>query len=500
MIAPLFAALIVAPDRAPAAETEIVGASLFKNGYALVTREIDIPAEDEFYVEVPPRSVLGTFWIETTDGVIVTEAVRTTREKEETFDASTLVEILRQNMNEPVELAIRLPYMEEPEEVVGEILMVNDQIVIVRSEGGEAALPVGAIQGIATEAGDLDYKVERTTVENVIRIKTNGSAEGALYFFGLEQGLQWSPSYRAALESDDDLSLALRATVLNSLGDLNEVPLRLVTGFPNLPYLNSWDPFTNPGDVTKELERFARREAVPTMQNQVVAMDLASSAPSIPLGTTQIDDLFYYDLPPVTLKNGDSGYYVVSNSEGEYERVFTLDIGQVAIERGGLGQQRPLDVWNEIEFDNPAGNPLTTAVATIFRSEEIVGQDMLNYVPATGSASLRLSKALDVQATEIQEEVGRERGALQVGRQSYDLVTVKGTITIVNRKSEAVPMRVRKTFDGDLVSKPAEVEAIELATSLGSVNPMTRLEWTPEVAAGEEVEMIYSYEYYFPTP
>src|ERR1700722_11265477 len=46
----------------------IVAASVFKNGFAVVTREIDVPGAGEYSVSEIPQSSLGTLWFSATSG------------------------------------------------------------------------------------------------------------------------------------------------------------------------------------------------------------------------------------------------------------------------------------------------------------------------------------------------------------------------------------------------------------------------------------------------
>src|SRR4051794_24822841 len=97
MISTLIAVLSLAVSASPASE-RIVGASLFKNGYALVTHEIDTPSTGEYVIKSTPQGSLGTVWFTATAGVRLDSVVNTAVSTKVSASVGSLDAILRANV------------------------------------------------------------------------------------------------------------------------------------------------------------------------------------------------------------------------------------------------------------------------------------------------------------------------------------------------------------------------------------------------------------------
>jgi len=85
MFQTLIAALTLAAPPAPMADMTVVGASLFKNGYAVVLREAPIPASGEVTIAAPPTSSLGSLWVTASKGVKIKQERRQDDQKGRRF-------------------------------------------------------------------------------------------------------------------------------------------------------------------------------------------------------------------------------------------------------------------------------------------------------------------------------------------------------------------------------------------------------------------------------
>ena len=65
----LFAVASYAPAQEAIAKSKIVSVGLFKNGLAVVKREVQIPKEGTYRLDASPEPVHGSFWIES-DGKV----------------------------------------------------------------------------------------------------------------------------------------------------------------------------------------------------------------------------------------------------------------------------------------------------------------------------------------------------------------------------------------------------------------------------------------------
>jgi hypothetical protein len=214
----------------------------------------------------------------------------------------------------------------------------------------------------------------------------------------------------------------------------------------------------------------------------------------------QAEDLFFYRQPNVTLKKGERGFYMLFTARSEYSHLYTLDLpDQVSgnVDYRPIPAPMPPDVWHSIKFKNTSNQPLTTAPATVYKDGRILGQDTIRYTSVGAEQLLRMTKAMDVQTEAFEEEVARQRQALQVPNQvPYDLVTLRGTIQVRNRKSEPIQMRIVKELTGEIVSSEGNPKIVGTAKGLREINPRQRLEWGPQVAAGQTLTLTYTYRLY----
>jgi hypothetical protein len=222
-----------------------------------------------------------------------------------------------------------------------------------------------------------------------------------------------------------------------------------------------------------------------------------------PFAGQQIEDLFFYRQGGVTLHKGDRANYVLFKTDAPYKEVYTWDnqnpiVNNVDYRPAPQEPQPPEDVWHTLQFKNTSGRPLTTAPATTFKNGQILGQDTMNYVSTGGDVEIKITKALDIKAESSEEEVSRDRGAIKGdnGVPLFDLVTLKGTLQAANLKGEAVTLRIRRDFTGDLVAAEGDPDVKKTTKGLRDTNSTGRLTWTKTVEPGHPLRLAYTYKVY----
>lgn len=490
----------------PEGGTTIVAASLFKNGYAVVTREAPLVNGEAVITDIP-QAALGTFWVTATAGVTLTEVVNGNEEVASTSPAGSIDEVLALNEGKELVLMAR-----ESGKVEGKLLSAAGSALILQTQSGILVIPKNSISSIL--GSGIAWSKESKTTRRVIRVKAKGPSKGKVILVGLERGMTWAPAYSIDITNEKKLSIIGKATILNDLGDLGGIEARLITGFPNVPYAGSPDPFTSGVHVDAfvggliALGAPEAGKALPGMMSQnamrrdrAQEFDEAFQISSLP--GLSAEDLFFYRQPSVSLKKGERGYYVLFKSEAEYEHLYTWSIPDTLPE-----DNRPQpdlstigDVWHALKFKNGSTMPWTTGPATIFKNGEILGQDESRYTAVGADALIRITKALDVRADQYEEEVERVRGALKVynSTPTHDLVTVKGTLEIQNRKPEAIKMKITKDVTGEVVASTGDSKVIKNTKGLRDVNAHARIEWTPTVEPGKTITLTYTYKVYVPT-
>lgn len=481
---------------------KIVAVSMFKNGYAVVVRETDL-VKGSATLKPPSNAVHGTLWISASKGVTIERAATETVETTSQRDATSIDELLQANFEKVVTLETSQGNGNQNTLVVGRIISVAGPMVVLEGEKDRVALFKSAILRVIAGNHGLNFRVPSTTSENVIRIRAKG--EGKVYLVSLQRGMTWAPAYQVDLLDDKNLTLTAKATILNDLAPIEDVDVNLVTGFPNIRYLPILDPLSSGQSVDQFIQGIAyavtdkdyKKDAL--TQNIALSGRSSSFAEAMPATGSgqQLEDLFLYKQPHVSLKQAERGYFILFQSKSTYESVYTVDIPDTANYdqpevKYGSDSQESLDVWHTLKFKNTAKQPLTTAPVTTMKDGELMGQDLLEYTSSGADTKVRVTKALDIHAETLDEETARERGFIKNERRSiYDRVTLKGTIEITNLKSKTVQTIVTKTATGEIVEAGGS-EVRKTPVGLRHINPVSEMTWKLGLKPGETKRLSYS--------
>ncbi len=513
MLVPLAAATVLFSAAAPTPTGgRVVAASLFKNGYAVVVREIPVTDGKATVGEVP-RAALGTLWFVPAEGAQLRSVVSSVVKTKTPAPLSSLEEVLAANVGQSVQVAFATEDPALGKAQTGRIVSAEGQLLVLRTAAGTVALPKAAIRSVLSASGTLKWQKEVETTKRVVRIETQGAPTGKVLMVSLERGLLWAPSYALDASDPKRLRILCKATLVNDLTDLKQADLRLVTGFPNVPFAPFDEPLSaaSSDEVVAGLMRagapdLTRREGLLLSQNAVAAdrMNLDAAFGSAPIAAgDQLEDLFFYRLPGVELNTGDRGLYYLLAAESDYEHLHTWDI---ADPMAGRPEPERLpdeagEVWNCLKFTNQSGLPWTTAPATVLQQGQILGQDTLRYTGRGAEALVRITKALDVRAQLREEETARERGAIRnsSGSPVFDKVTVKGTLSVKNAKADEIRLRIRKELTGEVEQADGNVRTTKTAKGLRDANPTARLEWNETLPAGGSLERSYTYTVLVPS-
>jgi hypothetical protein len=154
------------------------------------------------------------------------------------------------------------------------------------------------------------------------------------------------------------------------------------------------------------------------------------------------------------------------------------------------------EVWHCIRLDNVMKMPWTTAPAEIIKDGTILGQDTLNYTPVKEQATVKITRAVNVKAEQVELEKDRKRDAGHWYNYSWDLITVEGKLSVTNYQEKPIALEITKMLSGEVKAMTPEAKLEKLAKSLRAVNPNTKLTWTTELGPGEKRDFSYNYEVY----
>lgn len=522
-VAVLYVWLCTASQAAEEIRPKVIEASLFKNGLAVVLRSVEIPGAGQYVIRELPRALHGGLWLASEDKDLVVEQAIASRVTTATpTRARDLHQLLLANVGKAVEVrtsdgwlsgaVLALPA--EPRNGTGGAIAAAVaspvDYVLLQTATGTVAVPPRDVLGVRASGGELavDYAAESPGTRLELKVTGKG---GVLEMLTVEQGMTWAPSYRVMVQSDEEASVVCNAVVLNDTTDLQDATVNLVTGFPNIRFTGTVSPLTMSGDILaflSSLDTAERWRAEAGVTVQQVAMNVADtsgvSQVPIPAGIgEEVGDLFLYPQPHVTLAVGDRAYYPVFAKRVPCRSLYVWDVG-AAPEGREPWRRRELDsgssqkeeVWHCLRLTNSGGLPWTTAPAMTTQDGRVLGQDILRYTAPGGEALLRVTQAVQIGAEQLEVETEREPGGYKAGRDSYDIVHVRGTLRVNNHKATAVELRITRTLEGQVSESQPKAEVTTLASGIGNVNPTQKVTWEVTVAANEAKDLTYDYKYY----
>ena len=490
-------------------EAPIASAALFKNGYAVVIREIKVGPTGEYLLPKLPQSSFGTLWFATSNGLKLMEVANVGREETVKTNLGNLGELMQLNGGKTVEVTYYTG--DATRKVDGKLVAAGPDLAVFEVGGETVAVPMQGITKV-TSRDKLVYQREVKQPLRGLRFRTEGS--GTITMVSLERGLSWSPAYALELVDEKTVRVTSKATIINDLEALKGVEARLVTGFPNMPYAGSLDPLVAGPQMIADMGlarggpggfgggAFANQApAASRMQ-----ADFAGAMPIPAEAGEQKEDLFFYPLKNVNLGEGDRSYHIIFDARAEYNQLFTWDVEDEPANPGrrGIQPQQPNVnvVWNTIRFKNTMGRPLTTGPATIYDEGDILGQNQMDYTPVGGTAEVKVNQALDIVTDTLEEESNREIGFIKypnTNNPRYDRSTVNGTLQITNLKAKTVKVRVRKSVTGEALLADNDGKIVKRPGGLRDVNPQSDIEWTVEVAPGKTHKLTYQYRVLIPS-
>jgi hypothetical protein len=543
-----FVGYVFAEESATEAKMELKQVSLFKNGLGFFVWEVIIPEKvKSFYIVPEAAASHGTFWVSYPPKVDVESVVAKEVEGKEQVEATTVVDLLKGNIGRKVsiyftdkpDVAVEVKLLkvtEEPrksppnpyspgrfvgEENPGYYGIRN--MVFLGTDQGQIAVSSDRIARVDFKDKEPAAKYEKKSSQMRLDISLKKAAGGQKIMVScLAKGTTWAPSYMVDISEPNKARLAAKAEVMDEVCDLDGVDVKLVTGFPNLQFADVAGPIAMKGNLAQFLQSLMRGQSErgqafgfgvmsqAGVQQQGMLYDSESRGDMLVMpayGAAEMgktaEDLFLYPVENVRLAKGEVGYFPLFTETVPYKHIYRWEIPNYVNQDGsyydqGRQQREPeqQEVWHCIRLDNVMKMPWTTAPAEIVKDGVILGQDMLNYTPVKDRGTVKITRAMNVKAEQIEIEKERKRNAAQWYNNNWDLVTVEGKLSVTNYKDEPITLEVTKSLSGEVKAMQPEAKLEKLAKSLRMVNANIRLTWTIELGPGEQKEIGYTYEVY----
>jgi hypothetical protein len=514
--------------------------ALFKNGFGFFISRAELPADRaESSFLLPAVPVHGTFWLAYPPDLRLVSVVAERAQAEgERLEAITIPEILKANVGRQVRITL------DEQQISGRITHFTEDrrrprimpfgpdvpeaaerpqiwppyetgLALIDVDGATLSLDPREIRHVTFPDGDPQRHFARTRDAVAIHVQTAApTRQQGLTVSFLARGIAWAPSYLVDLGGQGQARLSAKALIVNEMYDLENVSVQLVTGFPRLQFAEVRSPIgmtetlaqflaalAGPRPEAWQLRQraFAMAEAAPMAYDTAVA-DIAPAYGAAEAGVTA-EDLFLYPAGRITLRPDRVAYIPLFTEVIPYEDLYKWEIPDYVDEAGRFlvrtaqpDDRRRQEVWHSIRLENTTRVPWTPAPATVARGNMIVGQAELPYTPSGDEATLRISRAADITAEQQEFEVERRRGVRQLYEMYYDLVTVRGELTVTNFKDRAVSLEIVKTLSGEVVSTDPPTEIERLAAGARRLDGVRRLTWTIDIDPGQTREVTYTYE------
>jgi len=536
-------------DKLPDAKLKIERIALFKNGLGFYSAAAVLPGNEKTVrLGQLPIPAFGTFWVGYGRDVKLRSLVTAMEDWQETHSLQSLGQILQANAGRRVILhfgpgdkdvleGIIIPEAagSAAAEAPNPYSMDNRRrrdanegygpgipagtVLQLKTEKGTVVLNPGSVMRADFGSGEILNTVPVKQKRPSIRLELDSPAGNKKISLSyLARGATWVPGYLIDLSDATIARFSAHALIVNELADFSAVQLELVTGFPNITFADVHSPVAMSQSLAEFLNSLAggREEYARRGQNIMTQQALMVNAPVFDAGEASAmpgystaasgvvsEDLFLYPVENFSLKRGETAWLPLFTAEMEYKHIYTWKIGdfldpeeRYRPDSGRADGKTAEDVWHSCRLVNNLKMPLTTAAVEFVTDGQFTGQDVCYYTAPGAETTIRINRAMNVQAEEDEVEVERRRNAATFHGYSYDLVKVKGELRLRSRMDKAVNVEISKELSGQVIELQPQAKDIQTAKGLKQVNPKHALTWVIELKPGAESKLTYVYQVY----
>lgn len=489
---PLIAALALSgatfddqPKNGLAFSTELKTLVVFKEGFGFYVREGNAQLEGGWATtNLVPRAIRGTLWVYPTSKDDRVDTVVMTADNRIDFDKPEQLQGILKDKT-----GLTLSIQTEGRTVVGELSSLLPNMMLLKDPSKNyIALEYAKVESI-------------TLVGYPVRVKLNTKQPNAVAGIGMayvQEGVRWEPSYLMELLPNKQARLTLRGTLLNLDEELKNTDVVFVVGAPLIANRGQMDNFLlnfmgglGGGGFGRGGGGFgAQAPGAPeanrpnaAFKDSMISSDPSSnefSSGSLP--TAESGELHYYNKTGLRLRPGDRAMATIFEA--------TMPVS-TSYEWNADGE----DVYYLLNIKNTSKQPLTTGSVFVVEDQRPVGQQLLKYTPSGGTGELRMAAGIGLRVKK-QEVEGKRGDPMKIGEAQYLPITLNGTLTIENFKSEAVEVKVRRSASGKVLEIKNGGVLEYTSVNPGDPNASNVMEWKVSVPAGQKVELGYSFETY----
>jgi hypothetical protein len=474
--------------------------SIFKNGTFFVKKEAAVSVADQtFYIPAPKEVLMGTYWLGVDkDAGLHSIVIKTdTFRKEQT--ARSIHDFLQANTGKDITLYRHIETGTAPK-ISGKLLYydaVNKWMRLRTEDKKLLIVSAGDFDELALEAdaGGTFMTDSLTEIAKVTLSKPVSSTSAST--ISLQKGIQWFPSYQLRIVNDKEARLEMKATLVNNSDDYLNTPVDIIIGNPEMFFGDQVDPaciaYLSGQLTARSISAFNQNVTYNAVQNgRVVKVYDNFDFGSEDKTGEQFEDLYFYKLGVLNLEKDARVIVPVLTTTVGYKDVYAADLD---ISSTSANEKNPLEAWHSYRITNSTTAPFTAgAVLVMNAAEQPLAQSLLQYTPVKGNNEIRLSRALNIQLKNEEEEVKREKSNISnTGNSFFDKVTYKGAINIINYHDKKITIRISKTIGGVSVKLGDGGKAKVTRDADDEDETISNLQWEVEVDARGKKQLSYDY-------
>ncbi|MBX2874188.1 MAG: DUF4139 domain-containing protein [Saprospiraceae bacterium] len=502
--------------------------SIFKDGTAFFIKSGEVKVDDGVYrIEKNfPPALSGTFWVTSPNNELsFLSSYEDTLQITQKVVANSMIDLLNANLGQKVRLHIGTDeVLEGIAEDIGRDDPAESQarehaLISLKLDGSWITFFKKEIRRIEffEQPGQL-LEWKKQEVKPVLEVNfTSKRKEQPLQMMYLSKNLNWTPTYLIELIDEEKARLTLRAEVVNNTEDIENTTVNFVVGVPNFQYADRYSSLVNL--ALHELESrgmMQNRSLANSIQVQSYSTyqyDVPTTSASVPpvvsgLEGASAEDLYFYTLEDMSLKQGGRGQYPVFTANIDIAHIYECNLPQNNEQKNYYRseyafQPSPNKVYHSIKVNNSTKYPFTAGPALVVKKDgetKPISQDRLHYTSIKDHSFVKLTEAPDVRIKQAEKAIDRKERVKKIIRKNseyyYDLITVEGQVIAKNYKNKKIDLNLRRSIIGDLKNSDIEWLKSERINTSGSLNKTTDVCWETSLKAGEELEINYSYQIY----
>lgn len=480
---------------------------IFKNGTCFVKREAVVKvAEKSFYVNAPQKVLMGTYWV----FVGKESSLQSIVIKTDTFKVKNqpkyMTEFLEASVGQVVTV-YRSSQNTETSKLTGKLVELNKEsgLIKVEAANGKTFILNGQYLDWLEVAGSPKGMVTTDSILSVAKVKLNKDVDNVMAStISLERGVQWFPSYLFTIINDKEARLEMKATIANGETPYMNMPVDIIIGNPEMFYGKTLDPACidylsesmvgNRYDNNNYFSLNMMNAAVQTSRpaGETLNYEWSDDDNSVEKEGTKMEDLYYYQLGTLDLEKNARVVVPVTTTTVNYTEMYTASL---PVNSTSLEGDKSVQTYHSYYIHNNGNAPLTTgAILVMNQQNQPLAQAQIAYTPVKGSSVLQLSKAVDVQVKNEEEETSREKSNVKrTASAYYERVNSSGIITVTNFKDKKITMKVSKRIEGIYVRSDNGGKSRKVKAGEDDSEAETEIYWEVEVPAGGKLQLKYDY-------